>query len=90
MTDDKEAGEHPQHDRRYRIEIHRRDHRTVIAQEGPALPAETGAPGGAFHPARDRPLGNLETQHPQFAMDARCTPSRIVGHPAEDQLPDLF
>jgi hypothetical protein len=44
----------------------------------------------SFHPARDGSLRNIETQHEKLAMDARCSPRRILDDHSEDQLAHLL
>lgn len=90
MADDKKAIEHAEGDRRNRKEIHRRDRLPMIAKKGePALRWIRG-PWGSSHPAGDRSLGNIETQHEKLAVDARCAPSRVLDDHAEDQVPYLL
>src|SRR6266567_4056034 len=69
-------------------EVKRRNHLSMIVQEGRpalrfALIVVTLQPTQISGYSR---LGNLE---PQFAMDARCAPARIVRFHAPDQLADL-
>ena len=41
-------------------------------------------------PSRDTPFRELETQLEQFAVNARCSPGRILGNHTENQGADLF
>jgi hypothetical protein len=41
-------------------------------------------------PSRDTPFRELETQLEQFAVNARCSPGRILGNHTEKQGADLF
>ena len=45
--------------------------------------------GCASHPARDGSFGNLKAEHAEFAMNARSTPGRILGHHLENQIPNF-
>jgi hypothetical protein len=40
---------------------------------------------GSPDPSRDTPFRDVETQFEQFAVNARCSPGRILGNHAEDQ-----
>jgi hypothetical protein len=44
----------------------------------------------SFHPSRNRSFRDVEAEHKQFAMNARCSPCRVLRHHAEDQLPNFF
>src|SRR5262249_38113735 len=71
-------------------EIHRGNDLAVIPEEGEPALGRFGILWRAPHPARDRSLGNVESQHQEFPMDARRTPSRILNHHAEDQVANLL
>src|SRR6202030_1405557 len=42
------------------------------------------------HPTGNRPLGNIEPKHPEFAVDTRRAPGWVLDHHAKDQIPHLF
>jgi len=42
------------------------------------------------HPAGNAALGDLETEHDKFAVNAWSAPGRVLGHRPEDQFADLF
>src|SRR5579864_6522535 len=90
MTDDKEAIEHTESNRWYGEEIHRRDGFPVIAKKDDPPLSWLWISRCAFHPAGDRSLAYIESQHQKFSVDARCTPSRILGHYSEDQLTHML
>ena len=41
-------------------------------------------------PSRDTPFREMETQLEQFAVNARCSPGRILGNHTENQGAELF
>jgi len=44
----------------------------------------------SHHVFGDSGLGNLDTQFQQLAVNARCTPTRVVAAHHPDQIPDLL
>ena len=90
MADDKEAVEHAERDRWNGKEIHGGDGFPVITKKGKPTLSRLTVPRCSLHPAGSGSLGNIKTQHEQFAVDARRTPSRILGDHAEDQIPNLL
>ena len=42
------------------------------------------------NPSRDTPFRKIETQFDQFAVNARCSPGRILGNHTEDQGANLL
>jgi hypothetical protein len=90
MADDKEAVEHAERRRRNGKEIHGGNGFPVITKKGKPTLSRLTVPRCSFHPAGNGSLGNIKTQHEQFAVDARRTPSRILGDHAEDQIPNLL
>ena len=70
-------------------EVHRRDGFPVIKKKGqPALDCLRFS-RRSFHPAGNRSFRDLETEHENLAVDARLSPSWILGDHAEDQLSDF-
>ena len=90
VTDDEEAVEHTEGNRWNGEEVHRRDGFPMIAQKGEPAFGRFGISRCSFHPARDRSLGNIETEHEKLAVDARRSPSWILGHHAKDQFPNFL
>jgi hypothetical protein len=90
MTDDEEDVEHSEGDRRYREKVHGCNRFAVIAQEGEPALARIRQTRSTPHPAGDAALRNLKAQHEQFAVDARGTPDRILGHHFEDELANVL
>jgi hypothetical protein len=90
MPDDDEAMEHAKGDRGNCEEIHRRDGLPMVVKKGKPAPGRIRGLGGSFHPARDRSLGNIESEHQKLTMDARRTPGQVLGNHAEDQIPNFL
>jgi len=86
VADDKEAVEDAEADRGHCEEVHGRNRFPVIRKKcAPALVIS----GNPLHPAGDGSLGDIEAQHEQFAVNARCTPGWVLRHHPEDQLPNF-
>src|SRR5712692_521625 len=62
----------------------------MIAQKGQPALSGFRTPGRPFHPTRDGGFRDLEAEHQEFTMNARRTPTWILGDHLEDQLTDLF
>src|SRR5216684_2148565 len=77
-------------DSRYREEIHRGNGFAMIAQKGQPALSGFRTPGRPFHLTGDGGFRDLEAEHQEFAMNARRTPTWILGDHLEDQLTDLF
>ena len=90
MAYEEEAVEHTERECRDREKIYRRDGFAVIAKKRQPAFGGFWAPGCSPHPAGDGRLRYLEAQHEEFAVDARCTPSWILGDHPEDQIPNLL
>ena len=90
MVDDEKAIKHPESDRWGREEIHCGNRFPVVAKESEPTLGWLGISRRPFHPTGDRSLGNIKTQHEELAMDARCSPSWVLGNHPEDQLPHFF
>src|ERR1700682_770046 len=86
MSDHKEAIEHTESDRWHGEEVHRRDGFPVISNKGEPAFGWLRVSRRSFHPAGNRSLRDLETEHEKLAVDARRSPSWILGDHSEDQL----
>ena len=62
----------------------------MITKKGPPTLGGFRISGCAPHPAGDGSFGNLIAEHAEFAVNARSTPSRVLGNHLENQLTDLF
>ncbi len=85
MRDDKEAIENAEGECRHGEEVHRGDGFAVIAQERRPTLCRIGIPRRLSHPAQHGSLGDVEAEHLEFAVNAWCSPSRVLGDHAEDQ-----
>ena len=90
MIDDDEAVEHAERKRGNGEEIHRRDGFPMVVKKGKPAPGRIRSPGGSFHPPRDCSLGNIESEHEEFSVNTRRTPSGVLGNHAGDQFPNLY
>jgi hypothetical protein len=90
VGNDEEAMEHAEGDRRNREEVHCGDRFPMITQKGEPTLRWLRISRRSFHPAGDRSLRDIKTQHEQLAMDARRSPGRILGHDSEDQLANFL
>jgi hypothetical protein len=79
VRDDEEAVEHAEGDRPDCEEIHRGDSFVVASKKGELLFGWLGISRRLAHPAADRLLGDIKTEHEKLAMDARRSPGRILG-----------
>lgn len=86
IIDDDEAVVDSERKRRNGEEIHCRDCFLMISKKGKPTPGRMRDPGGSFHPAWDRSLGNIEFEHQKLTVDAGCTPGRVLGNHVEDQI----
>jgi hypothetical protein len=89
MCDDEEAIQYAEGQRGHGEEIHRRDGFTVVAEESRPSFRRFGAPRRFAHPVQYGSLGDLETKHLELAMNARCTPRRVLDNHAKDQVAQL-
>src|SRR6266853_1204420 len=90
MTDHEEAVEHAEPEGWNCEEVHRRDGFSVIAKKGQTALGWLRISWCSFHPPGNRSLSNIEAQHEKLPVDARCSPSCILGHHAKDQFPHFL
>jgi hypothetical protein len=86
VTDHEEAVEDAKRDRWNSEETHRRNGFPVIAKKREPAFGWPGIPRGSFHPTRNRSFRDIETEHEKLAVNARCSPRRILDDHSEDQL----
>ena len=84
VSDYEEAIEHAESDRGDREEIHCSNGFSVIPQKGKPTSGSFWVSRCSFHPAGDRSLRDIKTEHEKLAMDARRAPAVILGNHAED------
>jgi hypothetical protein len=75
-------------DRRHREEVDRDHGFDVILQKG--APSLGGRPAMTYHVLADAGLADVDAELQQFAVDARCSPQRILPAHRADQIADLF
>jgi hypothetical protein len=90
MADDEKAVEHVERESRDREEIHSGYRFAMIAQKSQPTLGRLRTPRRSPHPAGYGGFRHVETEHQEFAMDARRAPSWILGDHPEDQLTDLL
>ena len=90
MGDDKETVDDAESDGGDREEVHCSDHFSMIAQKGKPAPSRLGVPWSTLHPTGDSSFREVETEHEQLPVNARCAPSWILADHSEDQFPHLF
>jgi hypothetical protein len=71
-------------------EIHRRNGLAMVSEERQPSLRGIWISRSSPDPPRDAPFREIETQLDQLAVNARCSPGRILGNHTEDQGPDLF
>ena len=74
VADDEKAVEHTERDRGDRKEVHGRDGFAMVTQEGEPTLGRLVISGSSAHPTGNGSLGNIETQHQEFTVDARRAP----------------
>ena len=85
MRDHEEAVQYTKGQRRHGKEVHRSNGFTMIAQKRRPSLCRLRPPWCLPHPAQHCPLGNIEAEHPQLAVNAWCTPGWVFGNHAEDE-----
>ena len=86
VGDHKEAIKDIKGQRWHGEEVHRRNRFSMIAEKRCPSFCRLRTSGRLPHPALHRSLRDVVAEHLQFAMDARRSPSSVLGHHAEDQL----
>ena len=71
-------------------EVHRSNRFAMVSEERQPSFDGIWISRGSPDPSRDTPLGNIETQLEQFAVNARCSPGGILGNHTEDQCANVF
>src|SRR5215471_15503331 len=86
VPDDEETIEDAERDRGHGEEIHRRDGFAMVPQEGKPPFGWFGIPRCAVHPSGNRSLRYIESQHPEFTVNAWRAPGGVLGDHPEDQI----
>src|SRR5260370_20564346 len=90
VADDEKAVQNTKRERWDGEEIHRRNGLAMVSEERQPSLRGIWISRSSPDPPRDAPFREIETQLEQFAVNARCSPGRILGNHPEDQGPDLF
>lgn len=78
MSDHEEAIQHAEAERGNSEEVHRRNHFAMITRECFPLFASIALFRNTPYPARDCLLRHVESEFQEFAVNARCTPGRVL------------
>jgi hypothetical protein len=90
VADDEKAVQNTQRERWDGEEIHCRNGLAMVSEERQPALHGIWISRSSPDPSRDTPFRELETQLEQFAVNARCSPGRILGNHTENQGADLF
>src|SRR5882724_7715950 len=90
VADDKKAIQSSKGERWDGKEVHCSDGLAMIPEERQPSLRGVWISRGSPDPSRDTPFREIETQLEQFAVNARRSPSWILGNHAEDQGANLF
>src|ERR1019366_5311778 len=85
MRDHEETVEHPKRECRHREEVHRGDDFTMIAQKSCPSLSRLRVPRSFAHPTQHSALGDVESEHLEFAVDSWRSPGSVLVHHSEDQ-----
>src|SRR5208282_2439210 len=78
------AVEHSESHRWHGEEVPRGDNFPMVPQECHPSLGWFGISRRATHPPRNRPFGDVEPEHEELAVNARCTPGWILRYHPED------
>jgi len=90
VTDNEKAVQNTERQRWDGEEVHRRNGLAMVSEERQPSFHGIWISRGSPDPSRDTPFRDVETQFEQFAVNARCSPGRILGNHTEDQGANLF
>lgn len=90
VADDEKAVQNTKRERWDGEEIHCRNGLAMVSEERQPALHGIWISRSSPDPSRDTPFRELETQLEQFAVNARCSPGRILGNHTENQGADLF
>jgi len=82
VSDDEEAGEHPEGQRRHCEEVHGSDGFTMVTQKRRPSLCRFRVSWRSPHPAQHGSLRNVEAEHLQFAMNTRRSPKSDSPQPS--------
>jgi len=90
VTDQEKTIQHTESDRWDREEVHRCDGFSMVTQKGEPTLGRVRIPRRSFHPTGDRTFREIEAKHEQLAMNARCSPGRILSYHSEDEIANIL
>src|SRR5260370_9093803 len=90
VADDEKAVQNTKRERWDGEEIHCRNGLAMVSEERQPVLHGIWISRSSPDPSRDTPFRELETQLKQFAVNAWCSPGRILGNHTENQRADLF
>ena len=90
VADDEKAVQNSKRERWDGEEIHGRNGLAMVSEERQPALHGIWISRSSPDPSPDTPFRELETQLEQFAVNARCSPGRILGNHTENQGADLF
>src|SRR5690348_5422121 len=90
MTDDEETVEYSERDRRNCEEVHCSDGLPMIPKKCQPSLDWLRISWRLPHPSGDGSFRDIEAEHEKLSVNPRCTPRRIFGNHAEDQLSELL
>src|ERR1700676_2109245 len=90
VADDEKAVQNTKRERWDGEEVHRSNGLAMVSEERQPSLCRVWISRGSPDPSRDTSFREIETQLEQFAVNARCSPGRILGHHTEDQGANFF
>jgi hypothetical protein len=90
VADDEKAVQNSKCERWDGEEVHRRNGLAMVSEERQPSLCGIWISWCPLDPSRDTPFRDIETQLEQFAVNARCSPSRILSNHTEDQGANLL
>src|SRR6476660_2346618 len=90
VADDEKAVQNTKRERWDGEEIHCSNGLAMVSEERQPSLHGIWISRSSPDPSRDTPFREIETQLEQFAVNARCSPGRILGNHTEDQGANLF
>src|SRR5882762_5165579 len=90
VADDEKAVQNTKSERWNGEKVHRSNGLAMVSEERQPSLHRIWISRGSPDPSRDTPFRAIETELEQFAVNARCSPGRILGNHTEDQGANLF
>jgi hypothetical protein len=90
VSDNEKAVQNTERERWDSEEVHRSNGLAMVSEECQPSFHRIWISRSSPDPSRDTPFRELEAQLEQFAVNARCSPGRILGNHTENQGANLF